>query len=147
VFVNGVSAGTVKLGESPVRVEVAWLGTAGKINEVTARTAGGSAFVEARFRASWYERWKPAQPSTSLALDVAYSAKEAAINEPGRCNVKVSRPVLNGYGMMIAEIGLPPGAEVDRGTLSELLDSGRAVVDSFEVAPDHVTFYFVALRE
>jgi hypothetical protein len=37
--------------------------------------------------------------------------------------------------MVIAEVGLPPGAEVDRGTLDE------AAVDSYEVAPDHVTFY------
>lgn len=37
--------------------------------------------------------------------------------------------------------GLPPGAEVDRGTLTELIDKGGAGLDAFEVAPDRVTFY------
>jgi len=42
--------------------------------------------------------------------------------------------------MVIAEIGLPPGAEVDRGALAKIVDDDTGV-DSFEVAPDHVTFY------
>ena len=43
--------------------------------------------------------------------------------------------------MVIAEVGLPPGAEVDRGTLANIVDDSNSRVDSFEVAPDHVTFY------
>jgi len=140
VFVNGVSAGVVKLGESPVTVDVARLMASGKINEVTIRTAEGRAALEGRLRASWYAPWGAAKASSpSLALDVTYGAKRASTNELVRCDVKVSRPVLRGYGMMIAEVGLPPGAEVDRGALSDLVDAGK--VDSVEVAPDHVTFY------
>jgi hypothetical protein len=41
--------------------------------------------------------------------------------------------------MLIARIGLPPASEVDRGTLAAATKAG--VVDSFEVAPDSVTFY------
>ena len=41
--------------------------------------------------------------------------------------------------MLIAEIGLPPGAEVDRGALAEL--TSNYGVDSVEVAPDHLVFY------
>jgi hypothetical protein len=43
--------------------------------------------------------------------------------------------------MVIAEVGLPPGAEVDRGTLANIVADSSSSVDSFEVAPDHVTFY------
>jgi hypothetical protein len=43
-----------------------------------------------------------------------------------------------GYGMMIAEIGLPPGAEVDRESLERTKDAG---VDGYEVQPDRVVFY------
>jgi hypothetical protein len=68
-------------------------------------------------------------------LQVHYSTAETSPNQPVRCDVTVSRPTFRGYGMMIAEVGLPPGAEVDRGTLDD------AKVDSYEMAPDHVTFY------
>jgi hypothetical protein len=43
--------------------------------------------------------------------------------------------------MMIAEVGLPPGAEVDRGVLEDIVTHWENGVDSYEVAPDHVTFY------
>ena len=43
--------------------------------------------------------------------------------------------------MMIATVGLPPGAEVDRGALESLVRDGTNGVDSYEVEPDHVTFY------
>jgi hypothetical protein len=42
--------------------------------------------------------------------------------------------------MLIAEVGLPPGADVDRGTLASLVEDGNSGVDSFEVAPDRVSF-------
>lgn len=43
--------------------------------------------------------------------------------------------------MMIATVGLPPGAEVDRGVLESLIGDRKSGVDSYEVEPDHVTFY------
>jgi hypothetical protein len=43
--------------------------------------------------------------------------------------------------MVIAEVGWTPGAEVDRGTLANIVDDSSSGVDSFEVAPDHVTLY------
>ena len=40
--------------------------------------------------------------------------------------------------MMIAEIGLPPGVEVDRQSLEDAKQNG---VDGYEVQPDRVVFY------
>ena len=65
---------------------------------------------------------------------------DAAVNDAIRCDVTVSRPAFRGYGMMIVEAGLPPGAEVDRSALSALRDASNGI-DSFEVAPDRVIFY------
>ena len=65
----------------------------------------------------------------------------AAVDEPVTGDVLVSRSSCRGYSMVIAEVGLPPGAEVDRGTLANIVDDSSSGVDSFEVAPDHVTFY------
>jgi hypothetical protein len=43
--------------------------------------------------------------------------------------------------MMLAEVGLPPGADVDRSSLdSAVADSGRDL-QSYEVHPDRVAFY------
>ena len=41
--------------------------------------------------------------------------------------------------MMIASIGLPPGAEVDRASLQDLINSYR--VYNYEVMPDRVIFH------
>src|SRR5262249_50828568 len=74
-------------------------------------------------------------------FEVQFDRSKAAINEPVRCNVLAGRRSFRGYGMMIAEVGLPPGAEVDRNTLSALVADSKTGVRSFEIAPDHVTFY------
>jgi A-macroglobulin receptor binding domain len=74
-------------------------------------------------------------------MKVAYSTLSAAIDDRIECHVTVSRETFRGFGMLIAEVGLPPGAEVDRGILQALVDGWKNGVDAYEVAPDHVTFY------
>lgn len=43
--------------------------------------------------------------------------------------------------MLIAEVGLPPGAQVDRASLESVLENGKLGVDRYEVLPDRVLFY------
>ena len=43
-------------------------------------------------------------------------------------------------GMMLAEVGPPPGADVDRASLDAELSSSRDV-QSYEIQPDHVVVY------
>ena len=50
----------------------------------------------------------------ALRLNVHYDQIKPKVNESIRCDVQVARIGFAGYGMMVAEIGLPPGAEVDR---------------------------------
>ena len=140
IAVNGVSAAIVQVDSAralrgPVTVDVSRLLKPGAANEVMISAPAGHAASQVEFAAGWYEPWQGPRTSPDLALQVKYSDVEAAVNQPIRCDVTVSRTAFRGYGMMIAEIGLPPGAEVDRGTLAD------AGVDSYEVAPDHVTFY------
>jgi hypothetical protein len=140
VLVNGASAARVELPggrgvQGPVTLDVAKFLKPGVANEVSVRTPAGRLGVQARFTAWWYEPWKGPKTSEQLRMQVHFSTAETAPNEAVRCDVTVSRPSFRGYGMAIAEVGLPPGAEVDRGTLDD------AKVDSYEVAPDHVTFY------
>ena len=70
----------------------------------------------------------------ALRLNVHYNQIAPKLGELIRCEVQVERIGFAGYGMMVAEIGLPPGSEVDR---QSLLDSGLP----FEVRPDRVAFY------
>jgi hypothetical protein len=140
VLVNGASVGRAELPggrsvQGPVTLNVSQYLKPGVANEVSLRTPPGRLAVQARFAASWYQPWNGPKTSDQLALQVRYSVAETSPNQPVRCDVTVSRPSFRGYGMVIAEVGLPPGAEVDRGTLED------ASVESYEVAPDHVTFY------
>ncbi|HEY1336669.1 MAG TPA: MG2 domain-containing protein [Bryobacteraceae bacterium] len=146
VLVNGERVGRVTVPGSrkiqgPVTLDVSRWMRPGIANELALSVPAGAAATHVQFTAAWYEPWKAPPNSSDLKLDVVYSKTEAAVNELIACDVTVSRAAFRGFGMTIAEIGLPPGAEVDRGSLQELVESGKYGVDSFEVAPDHVTFY------
>ena len=52
---------------------------------------------------------------------------------------KVERVGIHGYGMMLAEIGIPPGAEVDRGTLQTAKEDWA--ISQYDVLPDRVLVY------
>jgi hypothetical protein len=41
--------------------------------------------------------------------------------------------------MLLAEVGLPPGADVDRASLVKLLDSWT--ISRYELQPDRIVFY------
>jgi hypothetical protein len=100
-----------------------------------------SVALEVQFTAEWYQTWGPKRPDKDLDMQIRYSTLDAAINDPVACDVVISRPAFRGYGMMIADVGLPPGAEVDRAVLEEIIGDWKNGVDSYEVTPDHVTFY------
>jgi hypothetical protein len=145
VTVNGLSAGKLSLPsghvlQGPVRLDVSRWIQAGAKNQVSIGGTGGQA-VQAQFHISWFEKWGNPRKAKNLSLEAHFSSLTPAVNEAVTCEVAVSRPAFRGYGMMIADIGLPPGAEVDRGTLQSVADDPRSGVDSFEVAPGHVIFY------
>jgi hypothetical protein len=74
----------------------------------------------------------------ALKLKVDFHRHEAKVGDAIACRVEAERIGFAGYGMMIAEIGLLPGAEVDRESLEEAKQNG---VDGYEVQPDRVVFY------
>jgi hypothetical protein len=54
--------------------------------------------------------------------------------------VHAERVGFRGYGMMLAEVGIPPGAEVDRESLERSLQE-RSGPSRYDVLPDRVIFY------
>ena len=47
----------------------------------------------------------------------------------------------SGYGMMLAEIGLPPGADVDRASLENGMKNSGWAFNQYDVLPDRVVVY------
>lgn len=94
---------------------------------------------------SYYVSWKDSSATTEENMQLGESRSlrlKAAFDQNNRqavhCHVEAERIGFRGYGLMIAEVGLPPGADVDR----ESLDLARAASAlSYEVHSDKVVFY------
>jgi hypothetical protein len=89
--------------------------------------------------------WTPwvdsVEDSRSLRLSVGFDHTDSKPGEAIHCRVEAERVGFRGYGMMIAEVGLPPGSEVDRNSLEELVDDWKLGINHYEILPDRVVFY------
>jgi len=79
--------------------------------------------------------------SDTLRLRVRYDKESAKTGESIRCNVEAERIGFHGYGMMLAEIGLPPGAEVDRSSIEAAMKGSGWDINRYEVLPDRLIVY------
>jgi phage baseplate assembly protein gpV len=111
--------------------------------------AGDAAFANAQLTAWFYVPWAQAAvgktritvPGKDFGLDFGYEcdAAGAKVGRPIDCTVSARRFGSEGYGMMLAEVGLPPGADVDRASLGKLLDNWT--IERYELEPDRIVFY------
>ena len=83
----------------------------------------------------------PLNQSSGLRLTTKYDKTEARISEEITCHVEAERIGFHGYGMMLAEIGLPPGADVDRASLDQALNGADWSISQYDVLPDRVILY------
>ncbi|MBN2318610.1 MAG: carboxypeptidase regulatory-like domain-containing protein [Acidobacteria bacterium] len=77
----------------------------------------------------------------ALRLSVRFDKTEARIGDEIRCEVQAERIGSRGWGMMLAEIGLPPGADVDRGVLDHAIRNSGRDISKYEVLPDRLVLY------
>src|SRR5262249_38178731 len=75
----------------------------------------------------------------ALRLKVQFDRTDISLKDAVTCHVEAERIGFRGYGMMIAEVGLPPGADVDRDSLEKGKEEG--IFQSYEVLPEKVLFY------
>jgi hypothetical protein len=108
---------------------------------------GPSTHASAYLNASYYLPWTgPAVTGAlvcnaeSLRYLVEFDHTMITSGDSIHCTVHAERVGFRGYGMMLAEVGLPPGADVDRGSLDAALSSSRDV-QSYEIQPDRVVVY------
>ena len=75
----------------------------------------------------------------ALRLKVGYDHIDPRPDESVKCHVETERIGFRAYGMMLAEVGLPPGSEVDRESLETARETGS--IQAYEVQPDRIVFY------
>ena len=117
------------------------------VNTLVFSAAGDASLASAEATASFYVPWQgeaatsKTQTGSDAGLDFGYScaAEDAHVGKAMECTVEARRFGSQSYGMMLAEVGLPPGAEVDRSSLARLLDAGT--ISRYELQPDRIVFY------
>lgn len=92
--------------------------------------------------ATHYIGWEEpiAKQSNDLMLDYKCDKTDAAIMAEITCSVESGR-TSSRDGMLLAEIGLPPGADVSRESLDRSI-SGDSGVKRYEILPDRIVIYF-----
>jgi hypothetical protein len=114
-------------------------------NEISLVPRGSAAIGTAllRLTSSHWIPWHQTKTRNSpeLRFEVSFDRMDIPAGEPVRCTVTARRVGFRGYGMLLAEIGLPPGAEVDRSSLQALRMDRSLSLDHYEVLPDRVVFY------
>lgn len=121
---------------NPILVDISADLTLGE-NQLT--LTGSNAVALVRLSTTHWLPWTQTTPRThpELKFSATFDRLSAAPGEWVRCDVSAERVGFKGYGMMLAEVGLPPGAEVDRASLEEVIPG----LDHFEIHPDKVVFY------
>lgn len=153
VFVNGTLASTLDITSAskhpaPLTLEITkW--AANGTNKVEVQMDGNSSAVNVSITPVYYMPWKVASTtreitepgeSRGLRLMARYDKPSADAGEVVKCHVEVERIGHRGYGMLLAEIGLPPGAEVDRDSLEkEMRNSWN--ISQYDILPDRVVLY------
>ena len=122
-------------------------------NRLVFTSASAGFIASAEVSADYYVPWEKAastsvqtQTGRDYGLDFGYScdATNAQVSQPIECTVNARRFGSQSYGMLLAEVGLPPGADVDRATLGKLLDTGT--ICRYELEPDRIVFYLWSWR-
>jgi hypothetical protein len=143
VRVNGRPARTVQLplGGDPVLLDVSSLLATGD-TEIELSPSNAGATIARLVTTHWIPWTQPSTPANAeLRLKVDFSQTEAVVGSVLQCTVDAERVGFHGYGMMIAEVGLPPGAEVDRESLDGVIGNRSLGVDQYDVLPDKLVFY------
>jgi uncharacterized protein YfaS (alpha-2-macroglobulin family) len=155
VLVNGSKAKSVELPApgrltTPLTVNLDEFVRSGE-NRIEIRRAGGSSPASVQAVATYYlpwaesiatqnENWR-ANGSSGLRLVTKFDKTEGNISDRINCHVEAERIGFRGYGMMLAEIGLPPGADVDRASLETAMKGSDWSISQYDILPDRVIVY------
>jgi hypothetical protein len=159
IIVNGRSATTVAMPSgnaltSLITVDLSKFLGDGK-NRIEIRRLTDSLTASAQLVMTYYKPWsrtasdvgaKPKENSL-LKLRVDFDKREARAGDEITCRVEGGRVNAGSYGMMLAEIGLPPGADVDRQSLERAVEASNWEIGQYDVLPDRVIVYLWPRKE
>jgi hypothetical protein len=155
ITINGKNIPAVELPSpnrltGPVTVDLTQFLKAGA-NQLEIRRGAGGPPASVQAVATYYLPWQEslamqnANPrpngSSRLRLTAKFDKTEAKISDEITCHVEAERIGFHGYGMMLAEIGLPPGADVDRASLDLAMTQSEWSINQYDVLPDRVIVY------
>ena len=146
VLINGRLAKTIQMpvGDrliNPITVDISDSLNTGK-NRIEVKRAGSLAFASVQAVANYYVPWSTSDAgskSRDVRLRVKFDKTEGKINDEITCNVETER--VRGWGMLLAEIGVPPGADVDRSSLETAVKNSNWAISQYDVLPDRVVVY------
>ncbi|MGH9945585.1 MAG: alpha-2-macroglobulin family protein [Pyrinomonadaceae bacterium] len=148
IFLNGAPIKTVEIGSDKLDQIVVDLN--GKLastqNNIELRSSNKAPLM-AQVVSNHYIGWQDADSAgravnQSRALQFEYKCDrtEANILQDVSCSVSAERIGFRGYGMLLAEIGTPPGADVSRESLEAALENDWSI-SKYEVLPDRIRLY------
>ncbi len=155
VLLNGNQAASVRIPApaevtGPILVDLPPLNLAGS-NRVEIRRAQDTSALMAQVVSVNYVPWAFSAgtkdvnlklgETRALRLGVNFDRTTAKAGEAVRCTVKAERIGFEGYGMMLAEVGLPPGVDVDRASLEAAMEEHGYEVNHTDGLPDRIVFY------
>lgn len=146
IEINGRVVQTVKIPEmrgpaSPIIVPITSFLSNGQ-NRIEIKRPEGRAFSSVQALATYYVPWtdrRDKSSSTELRLLTRFDKTEGQIGDAITCHVEAERVGFRGYGMLLAEIGLPPGADVDRNSLETARKDWTIM--QYDVLPDRIVLY------
>jgi hypothetical protein len=113
-------------------------------------TSSGNSKVMSQIVQAHYVDWAEADVSNrnvndsrAVRLDYKCDKQAAKIMETVTCAVETERVGFKGYGMLLAEIGVPPGADVSRESLQAAMDADWSL-SRYDVLPDRIVLYMWA---
>jgi hypothetical protein len=134
----------------PATVELTQFLKAGA-NQIEIRRGRGGSPASVQAVVTYYMPWQNSlatqnanqrpNGSSSLRLVAKFDKTETKISDEITCYVEAERVGFRGYGMMLAEIGLPPGADVDRASLDQAMKESDWGITQYDVLPDRVIVY------
>jgi hypothetical protein len=104
------------------------------------RRVGNGPVASLQVVTTYYVPWQ-ARENQHLRLRTEFDRTETKVMEEITCRVKAERLGSWGGGMLVAEIGLPPGVEVDRSSLDAAKVGSGWGLGRYDVLPDRVVVY------
>jgi len=145
------TAGQHVLPRDRVRIGVLHSVELAQQSRIEIRRSTGSSRASVQVLANYYVPWshttvggdlhQDAKVSDPLRLAVRFDKQSANVGENIECTVDAERIGFRGYGMLLAEIGLPPGAEVDRNSLEKAMKASGWDINEYDVLPDRLIVY------